>query len=97
MSERVDVSGLGLSNPSSVRIGQRSYVPGADRGLATMLTCASWILQRLPAQVLEHQRAELIRTLHQAKELTVEVAVTPTPAVRIRDGARLLVEIPAGG
>jgi hypothetical protein len=59
-----------------------------------MLTCASWILQQLPDRVRQAQRAELVRTLAQATSLTVEVAVGPKPAVRIKDGGRLLVEIP---
>jgi hypothetical protein len=80
---------------SSVRIAGRSFVPGADRGVATMLTCASWILQRLPGLVLETQRAELIRTLHQSRDLSVVVRCGPAPAIRIYDGERLLVTIPA--
>jgi hypothetical protein len=64
-------------------------------GVATLLTAASWVLQRLPGQVVEEQRAEVIRSLSEARDLVVEVAVGPTPRVRIKDGARLLVEIPA--
>jgi hypothetical protein len=96
MSERVDVSGLGLPNPGSVRLGQREYRPGADRGVAVLLTAASWVIQRLPGQVVERQRAELVRTLGEARNLTVEVGITPQVMVRIRDGQRLLVEIPSG-
>jgi hypothetical protein len=62
-----------------------------------MLTCASWILQRLPGQVPEEQRADLVRTLHQSQDLTVVVQCGRTPAVRVYDGQRLLVEIPANG
>jgi hypothetical protein len=68
---------------------------GADRGVAVLLTAAGWVLQRLPGQVLEEQRAELIRTLGQARNLVVEVQCSPGAAVRVRDGQRLLVEIPA--
>jgi hypothetical protein len=81
--------------PRSVRIAGRAYVPGADRGVAVLLTAAGWVLQRLPGQVLEEQRAELIRTLGQARNLVVEVRCSPGAAVRVRDGQRLLVEIPA--
>jgi hypothetical protein len=42
-------------------------------GLAVMLTAASWVLQRLPGQMIEGQRAELIRTLRQSQELIVVV------------------------
>jgi hypothetical protein len=42
--------------PRSVRIAGRAYVPGADRGVGVLLT-AGWVLQRLPSQVLEEQRA----------------------------------------
>jgi hypothetical protein len=86
-----------MTAPASVSIAGRKYIPGADRGLATMLTAATWILQRLPGQVLEHQRAELVKTLTASQHLTVEVECSPAPAVRVYDGARLLVEIPANG
>jgi hypothetical protein len=47
MAECVDVlSDLDLPRQSSVWIGQRSYVPGADHGGAVLLTAASWVLQR---------------------------------------------------
>jgi hypothetical protein len=36
-------------------------------------------------------------TLSQAGNLVVEVVVAPAPRVRVRDGGRLLFEIPAGG
>ena len=57
-----------------------------------LLTAASWVLQRLPGQVLEEQRSELIRTLNDASDLTVEVRIGAAPVVRVKDGARLLVE-----
>ena len=53
------------------------------------------MLQRLPGLVVEHRRAELIRMLNDARDLTVEVRIGAAPVVRVRDGARLLVEIPA--
>ena len=53
------------------------------------------MLQRLPGLVVEHQRAEAIRMLSEARDLTVEVRIGAAPVVRVRDGARLLVEIPA--
>ena len=81
--------------PTSVSIAGRKHVPGVDKGVSTMLTAASWILQRLPGQVLEEQRGELIRTLSQSQALSVEVTCSGTPTVRVRDGSRLLVEIPA--
>jgi hypothetical protein len=59
---------------------------------------ASWALQPLPGQVVEHQRGKLIRTLREARDLTVEVQVgSSAPLVWVRDGQRLLVEIPTGG
>jgi hypothetical protein len=33
-----------------IRIAGRAYVPGADRGVAVLLTATSWVLQRLPGQ-----------------------------------------------
>src|SRR5512132_424118 len=80
--------------PRSVRIAGRAYVPGADRGVAILYTAASWVIQRLPGQVLEEQRAELIRALGQARNLVVEVQCAPGAVVRVRDGQRVLVEIP---
>jgi hypothetical protein len=41
----------------------------------------SWVLQRLPSQVLEGQRSELIRTLHRSRNLIVEVEVSPAAVV----------------
>jgi hypothetical protein len=61
-----------------------------------LLTAASWVLQRLPGQVVEEQRGALIRTLNEARDLTVEVRIGAAPRVRVRDGARLLVEFPVG-
>jgi hypothetical protein len=49
----------------------------------------------LPGLVLETQRAELIRTLHQSQDLSVVVRCGPAPAIRIYDGEKLLVTIPA--
>ena len=76
--------------PASVNSG-RTYIPGADRGVAVLLTAASWVLQRLPGLVVEHQRGELIRMLREARDLTVEIRIGAAPVVRVRDGARLLV------
>jgi hypothetical protein len=45
--------------------------------------------------VIDDQRGELIRTLGQARNLVIEVQCSPVAAVRVRDGQRLLVEIPA--
>jgi hypothetical protein len=36
--------------PTGVRIAGRRFVPGADRGVAVLLTATSWVLQRLPGQ-----------------------------------------------
>ena len=81
--------------PTSVTIAGRKHVPGADRGVSVLLTAASWVLQRLPGLVAEHRRGELIRMLREAHDLTVEIRIGAAPVVRVRDGARLLVEIPA--
>jgi hypothetical protein len=83
--------------PQRVRIAGRAYVPGADRGVAVLLTAAGWVLQRLPGQVVENQRGELIGTLGAARNLVVEVQCSPTAVVRVRDGQRLLVEMPVIG
>jgi hypothetical protein len=45
-----------------------------------LLTAASWILQRLPGLVVEHQRGKAIRSLSEARDLVVEVAVGPVPS-----------------
>ena len=82
--------------PARVKIAGRTYAPGADRGVSVLLTAASWVLQRLPGLVAEHRRGELIRMLREARDLTVEIRIGAAPVVvRVRDGARLLVEIPA--
>jgi hypothetical protein len=47
--------------------------------------------------LLEEQRGELIQTLGQARNLIVEVECSPAPLVRVPDGQRLLIEIPANG
>jgi hypothetical protein len=85
---------LGLPR-KQVRIANHYFGPGAD-GVAALLTTASWVLQRLPGQVIEKQRPELIRTLGQSQNLIVEVECSPTRMVRVRDGQRLLIEIPSG-
>lgn len=91
-----DVDVLNETPPASVRVGGKKFTPG-DRGVATLLTAASWVLQRLPGQVLERQRGELARTLSQAQNLSIVVQCGPAPAVKVYDGARLLVEIPVAG
>jgi hypothetical protein len=83
--------------PRRVRIAGRAYVPGADRGVAVLLTAAGWVLQRLPGQVVEEQRGELIQALGLARNLVVEVQCSPVAAVRVRDGRRLLIEMPVIG
>jgi hypothetical protein len=70
------------------------WSPAPTRGVAAMLTCAGWILQRLPGQVLEEQRAELIKALASANDLVVEVHCRPA-VVLIRDGDRALVRMPS--
>jgi endonuclease YncB( thermonuclease family) len=80
---------------TEVRIADRRFAPGADRGVAVLLTAASWVLQRLLGQVVDGQRGELIRTVSQARHLVVEVHCSPAALVRVRDGQRVLVEIPA--
>ncbi len=96
-----DVAALeGLDFPrAGLRIGGHHFSPPrVDKGITAMLTASAWVIQRLPGQVVESQRAELIRTLAEARNLTVEVGITPAVAVRVKDGQRLLVEIiPAGG
>jgi hypothetical protein len=39
----------------------------------------------------------LIRILGSAQNLVIEAVVSPAPLVRVRDGQRLLIEIPANG
>jgi hypothetical protein len=95
VSECVDpLRDLGLPR-RNLRVGPRTLKSDKDSAVSVLLTSASWVLQRLPGQVLEEQRADLIRTLGQSRNLVVEVECLPTPLVRVRDGARLLVEIPA--
>ena len=84
-----------MSVPTSVRVAGRKLVPGADRGVAALLTASSWLLAQLPDRVVQDRRGELVRTLAEAQDLVVEVAVGPVPKVRVRDGQRLLVEFPA--
>lgn len=59
-----------MAAPSRVSIAGKRYVPGADKGVAVLLTAASWVLQRLPGQVLEDQRGELVEALGQARDLS---------------------------
>ncbi len=59
-----------------------------------LLTGAAWLLQRLPAMVVQRQRAELVRALS-TESLIVEVQCRP-PVVRVLgDDRRLLIEISA--
>jgi hypothetical protein len=60
-----------------------------------MLTTASWLLGQLPDRVEQRQRGDLVRALSQSQDLAVMVRCGRAPAIRIYDGARLLVEIPA--
>ena len=80
-----------------VSIAGKRYTPSAvDGGVATLLTAASWVLQRLPGQVVEDQRPALVEALGHARDLVVEVHTRPS-VVLIRDGDRALLKIPAGG
>jgi hypothetical protein len=88
------LSDLGLPR-RRLQIGRRVFNSDQDRALVVLLTATSWVLQRLPGQVVEHQRARLVRTLAASQHLVVEVECSPTLRVRVRK--RLLVEIPAGG
>jgi hypothetical protein len=47
--------------------------------------------------LLEEQRPALIEALRQSRNLIVEVECSPAPLVRVPDGQRLLIEIPANG
>lgn len=85
-----------MSVRSRVKIAGKKYVPGADHGVATLMTAAGWVLQRLPGAVLEEQREELVRTLGDARDLVVEVHCRPS-IVLVRDGDRALLKIPANG
>lgn len=79
-----------------VHAAGRVFSPdGKDRGLAALLTGTSWLLGRLPGMVVEDRRAELIQTLAQSQSLAVVIHCTPSPAVLVYDGERLLVQIPA--
>lgn len=82
-----------MSVPTSVRVAGRKLVP--DRAVSAMVTTSSWLLAQLPDRVVQDRRGELIRALSDASDLTVEVRIGAAPVVRVRDGARLLVEIPA--
>jgi hypothetical protein len=82
--------------PMSVRLAGRKYVAGIDHGVGALLTASSWLLARLPGQVVPEQRAELIQAI-QSQDLIVAIRCGPAPAVRVYDGAKLLVEIPANG
>ena len=74
-----------MSVPSkSVRIAGRAYTPGADRGLAVLLTASSWLLSQLPDRVVQDRRGELVRMLAEARDLTVEVRIGAAPVVRVR-------------
>jgi len=61
--------------------------------VAALLTCASWVLRQLSGRVVEHQRADVIETLGEARDL-VEVHCKPA-MILVRDGSRLLVRLPA--
>jgi hypothetical protein len=78
-----------------LRVGPRTFKADQDPALGVLLTAASWCLQQLPHKVVEEQRAAIIETLARSKSLMVVVVCGPRPAIRIYDGARLLVEIPA--
>ena len=80
--------------PDRVRIAGKSYMPGADRGVETLVTAVSWLLQRLPGQVVAEQRPDLVKTLA-ARNLVVEVHCRPS-IILVRDDDRALVKIPAG-
>jgi hypothetical protein len=43
--------------------------------------------------VVEKQRAELVRTLAQSRDVRVTIRCSPAPAVLVYDGGRLLVEL----
>lgn len=77
--------------PQKVRVAGRYHVPGADRGVGALLTAASWVLQRLPGEVVEHQRGACIEMVSRAQPLIIEV--TPPTGVRIWASGRLLVEL----
>jgi hypothetical protein len=39
--------------PKTVRVPGRTLTPGADRGIAALLTTATWVLASLPNRVVE--------------------------------------------
>ena len=94
MSEAVDVLSHLRLPQRSLKVGPRTFKADKDPALFVLLTAASWCLQRLPAEVVEEQRAELIRTLGQARDLVVEVHCR-VATVLVRDGDMALVKIPA--
>jgi hypothetical protein len=65
---------------------RRVLKPGADKGVAALLTAANWVLAQLPGRVVEGQRGEFVQALSQAQNLTVAVQCRPSPMVRIYDG-----------
>jgi hypothetical protein len=50
-------------------------------------------LAQLQGRVVEKQRAELVRTLAQSRDVRVTIRCSPAPAVLVYDGGRLLVEL----
>jgi hypothetical protein len=79
--------------PKTVRLpGGRTTTQGADKGVAALLTTSTWLLQSLPGRVVEHQRGAVIQAMAEARDLVVEIAVGR--AIRVRNGVRVLVEIP---
>jgi hypothetical protein len=85
-----------LDAPHEMRVGRRRFRRDEDRGVATMLTAAAWLLQRLPGRVEQRQRGELVKSLAGASNLVIEVHCAPA-VILIRDGERALVKIPANG
>lgn len=68
-----------------------------DPDVERLLTGTSRLLARLPGNVIENQRAALVRALAEAGDgLVVEIHVRPA-VVLVRDGSRPLVKIPANG
>jgi hypothetical protein len=64
-------------------------------GLLAHPTAASWVIGRLPGQVVDEQRAELIRMLAKAGDLVVEVHCR-SAVMLVRDGDRALLKIRQG-
>jgi hypothetical protein len=84
-----------LDAPQEMRVGRRRLRRDQDRGVSTMLTAASWLLQRLPGLVREDQRGDLVSALSQARDLAVTVRCNP-PIVYVHHGnGEVLVAIPA--